>query len=96
MKIWWFLLFSCCSARLMNYSCFTLQDVKRVMDIADEDFFCSEYVNYSVACDANEDPVLKFNPSCNNTFSKLVLQNLNRALIVYRQDVSVIYIKSAV
>lgn len=37
-----------------------------------------------VACDADDDPSLGFNPSCNNSFAIQVFSNFERALSVYR------------
>ena len=51
--------------------------------VKDEDFFCKPYVNYTVACDADVDPSLGFNPSCNNSFAIQIYSNFERALSVY-------------
>jgi hypothetical protein len=42
-----------------------------------------------VACDADNDPSLGFNPSCNNSFAIQVFSNFERALSVYRCELSV-------
>lgn len=52
--------------------------------MTDETFFCKPYVNYTVACDADNDPSLGFNPSCNNSFAIQIYSNFERALSVYR------------
>jgi hypothetical protein len=40
-------------------------------------------VQYTAACDLDNDPYLGFNPSCNNTFAIQVFSNFQRALSVY-------------
>ena len=47
------------------------------------EFFCKDHVQYTAACDLDNDPYLGFNPSCNNTFAIQVFSNFQRALSVY-------------
>lgn len=47
------------------------------------EFFCKDHVQYTAACDTDNDPYLGFNPSCNNTFAIQVFSNFQRALSVY-------------
>lgn len=35
-------------------------------------FFCAAHVDYTAACDMDNDPQLGFNPSCNNSFAMQV------------------------
>mmetsp|Transcript_8891 Transcript_8891/g.20285 ORF Transcript_8891/g.20285 Transcript_8891/m.20285 type:complete len:173 (-) Transcript_8891:453-971(-) len=71
------------SAYMSRYSCNTTADLFKRQGLNTETFFCAPYVNYSVACDLDDDPALGFNPSCNNTFAIQVYANFERALSVY-------------
>jgi hypothetical protein len=52
-------------------------------DVLQIEFFCKDHVQYTAACDVDNDPYLGFNPSCNNTFAIQVFSNFQRALSVY-------------
>jgi len=68
---------------MSRYTCNTTESINAAQGVTDEAFFCKPYVNYTVACDADDDPSLGFNPSCNNSFAIQVFSNFERALSVY-------------
>lgn len=67
-----------------RYTCNTTESINEKQRVTDETFFCKPYVNYTVACDADNDPSLGFNPSCNNSFAIQIYSIFERALSVYR------------
>eukprot|EP00286_Rhodomonas_abbreviata_P001290 CAMPEP_0181290064 /NCGR_PEP_ID=MMETSP1101-20121128/1219_1 /TAXON_ID=46948 /ORGANISM="Rhodomonas abbreviata, Strain Caron Lab Isolate" /LENGTH=235 /DNA_ID=CAMNT_0023394333 /DNA_START=219 /DNA_END=926 /DNA_ORIENTATION=- len=77
------------SAYMTNYACNTTQQLiegqglTNTGDPAKVEFFCKDFVQYTAACDLDNDPQLGFNPSCNNTFAIQVFSNFQRALSVY-------------
>mmetsp|Transcript_17830 Transcript_17830/g.27563 ORF Transcript_17830/g.27563 Transcript_17830/m.27563 type:complete len:233 (-) Transcript_17830:1248-1946(-) len=74
---------------MTNFACNTTSQIisDQGLTITDEPdkvpFFCKDYVQYTVACDLDDDPQVGFNPSCNNTFAIQVFSNFQRALSVY-------------
>jgi hypothetical protein len=76
-------------AYMTNYACNTTyelvekQNFTRTGEPGKIEFFCRDHVQYTAACDMDNDPYLGFNPSCNNTFAIQVFSNFQRALSVY-------------
>jgi len=74
---------------MTNYACNSTYDLIEAQNYtrtgeADKiEFFCKDHVQYTAACDLDNDPYLGFNPSCNNTFAIQVFSNFQRALSVY-------------
>jgi len=76
-------------AYMTNYVCNSTyelvekQNFTRTGEADKIEFFCKDHVQYTAACDVDNDPYLGFNPSCNNTFAIQVFSNFQRALSVY-------------
>lgn len=75
---------------MTNYVCNTTQEyidgqglTTNEEDATKVKFFCAAHVDYTAACDMDNDPQLGFNPSCNNSFAMQVYSNFERALSVY-------------
>mmetsp|Transcript_8333 Transcript_8333/g.16663 ORF Transcript_8333/g.16663 Transcript_8333/m.16663 type:complete len:219 (+) Transcript_8333:37-693(+) len=68
---------------MSRYSCNSTESILQSQGLTEDTFFCAPYVNYTSACDLDDDPALGFNPSCNNSFAIQIYANFERALSVY-------------